>query len=732
MFGTQMHLATFIFICLEIVILFYLVIYRLARPDDKKTYLNIILISLLIVYNVTGGLLPDSNLPGSSFFQNCIAYATGFITPCFFPYYVLHAFGLEKMRFHAYKGVFLFLIIPYFIFISVYAVSNDLDFSKNLLVIPILYAIWVIVTLAHAIHHKYEHRISNDTSREEAVILFLSISPWLAVPVIDYFNLGQLMEALVTNLGFLLLLGFQMKGHLKAFRVEHEKLLDSEQQLLVWNSSLKEEVEKRTRELDRLNQQKVNTFINLAHDIKTPLTLINNYLDDYIKKTAPDDELNIIKLYVDRLSRNITNLLDIQKFEKGYELYNHQVIINFSDTLSSSLILFKQYALRKNINIQGKIEPDIYIKADPAAINRVINNLLENAINFSEEGGAIFITLKQLSEKIILSVKDEGIGIFPNMHKRIFEPYFQILRNKNNSQGLGLGLPIVNKVIVELNGEIRINSNPYLSPGTEFVIILNQYLIQKGDTVLKEVDLNSIHGHDLQELSIADYDFGKKSVFIIEDNISMLNYLSKKLLLKYNVHTACTGHEALQMLKKLEKLPDLLIIDVMLEKVSGFELAKIISNHPKYKYLPFIFLTASSSMKDNLQGLMLGAIDYIHKPFSIHVLLHKIEAILLNAERQRNSSLENDAHHSGSLHGTIPFDHKQLFEENCILYNLTSREKEISTLICAGRRYKEIADSLFIAEKTVAKHVQNIFEKLGVTNKVELIHKLEHKPKTSS
>ena len=99
--GTQMHVATFGFICIEIVILFYLIIHWLARLDDKASYLNIILIILLITYNVTGGLFPDSNMPGSFFLQECIAYGTGFITPCYFPYFVYKGFDLEKMRFHA-------------------------------------------------------------------------------------------------------------------------------------------------------------------------------------------------------------------------------------------------------------------------------------------------------------------------------------------------------------------------------------------------------------------------------------------------------------------------------------------------------------------------------------------------------------------------------------------------------------------------------------------------------
>src|SRR5204863_1152652 len=105
LYGTQMHIITFIFVCIELVIFCYLIIYRLARPDDKIASLNIVLIFLLITYNITGGLLPDPSMPGSYFVQETLAYATGFITPCYFPYYVYRAFELEKMRFHAFRGV---------------------------------------------------------------------------------------------------------------------------------------------------------------------------------------------------------------------------------------------------------------------------------------------------------------------------------------------------------------------------------------------------------------------------------------------------------------------------------------------------------------------------------------------------------------------------------------------------------------------------------------------------
>jgi len=211
--GAQMHLITFLFICIETVILFYLLIYRLARPDDKNTWLNVILIVVLLFYNLTGGLLPDSNLPGNYYLQMSIAYFTGFMTPCYFPYYVYHAFSLDKMKFHAYKGVFIFLVFPYLVFVLLFVISGKIETAKNLLIIPVVYALWVIITLVNAVRYKYKNNFVTGGAKEEVAVLFFSLTPWVGLPVIDYFNLGQAIEATTTNTGFLLLLasgkGFQ-------------------------------------------------------------------------------------------------------------------------------------------------------------------------------------------------------------------------------------------------------------------------------------------------------------------------------------------------------------------------------------------------------------------------------------------------------------------------------------------------------------------------------------------
>jgi signal transduction histidine kinase/DNA-binding NarL/FixJ family response regulator len=723
--GTQMHIITFIFVSIELVIFFYLLIYKLSRPDDKSAFLNLILIALLIIYNVSGGLLPDPNLPGSIFIQEIIAYGTGFITPCYFPYYVYNAFSLEKIKFHVFKGVFLCLILPYFLFVFVYAATNNLDIAKNLLAIPMLYAVWIIYSLAKAIKNKYGNVSSNKESKEEAAVLFFSITPWIGLPIVAYFNLSQDAEELITNPGFLLLLALQVNSHIKQFRTEHQRLIDSELRLLNWNASLQNEVEKRTRELEKANEQKTNAFINLIHETKTPLTLINNYLEEYIINNNPSQELDIVKRNLDKLSSDIVNLFDLEKFNKGFAIYNHNLVCNFSEILKDSVILFNQY--RSSIEIKSTIEDNIFIQADPLSINRIINNLLENSIKFSNRHSIIEVTLKREGGTFQFSVKDSGSGIPVDVQAKVFEPYYQITNPKNNTQGMGLGLPIVKKIIDDLNGNIKIISNPKIAPGTEMLISLNQYTVDANEIFISKVVLKTV-ATTKEELKIEEafFDEEKQTILIVEDNITMLNYLFKKLNEKYNTYAALNGNDALKKLKELKTLPDLIVTDIMMDKFDGYDFAKIISKSSSYSHIPFIFLSSKAAFNDKLHGLKLGAIDYVPKPFSISELLQKIDSILSYAEKQKRA-IWNKAFSVINSNNNLPKRDTSagVFEQNCELYHLTTREKDIAKLICQGHRYKDISESLFIAERTVTKHAQNIFEKTQVSNKIELINKLE-------
>ncbi len=313
--GTQMHLITFAFVCIELVILFYLIIHRLARPHDKISYLDIFLLLLLIVYNVTGGLLPDPQLPGSYFWQNSIAYATGFMTPCYFPYYVYHAFGLKKMKFHAYRGVFLFLMLPYLLFMIVFGITGNLSDAKNLLILPVSYAIWVMITLTSA--------TKMETS-ENRIVPFLGLAPWVCLPVIDYFNAGQAVEASITNTGFLLLLVQHLRRNIQQLKDEHQRLIASEKQLLSWNEKLQEEVEKRTKELERLTTEerilegcRQYQLTNREKEIATFIYRGNSY-----KQIAES-------LYISErtVTKHVQNIFDKVKVSNKLELLNKLGIV---------------------------------------------------------------------------------------------------------------------------------------------------------------------------------------------------------------------------------------------------------------------------------------------------------------------------------------------------------------------------------------------------------------------
>lgn len=731
-FGTQMHIVTFIFVSIEIVIFFYLIIYKLARPDDKITLLNIILIFLLITYNITGGLLPDPNMPGSFFTQEVIAYATGFITPCYFPYYVYKAFGLEKMKFHAYRGVFLFLVISYIIFIIVFAVSDSLQTAQNVLILPVLYALWVIFTLVKAIKYKYGNLLTSKESKEEVAVLFLSLTPWVGLPIIDYFELGQVVEASVTNTGFLLLLALQVSRHIKQTRIEHQRLIESERQLLNWNTNLQNEVDKRTKELERANEQKTNNFINLVHETKTPLTLVNNYLEEYINKYGSVEELEIIKGGVDKLTRDVISLFDIERFTKGIDVYNHNQIANFTEIIKSSLVLFEYYCKKQIISCHKNIEENVFIKADPNAIDRIVNNVIENAIKFSNNEGKIEISLETIGDKIHFSVKDAGIGIPPDFQKKIFEPYYQINHKKTGLQGMGLGLPIVKKVVDSLGGQIHIRSNPAETPGTEVTIILNKHVLAENEVPASSPLESKFRIPNVERFEIVDSPYfpNRPSILLIEDNKAMLHFLSKKLSGKYNIFCSLNGADALKKLHELRVIPDLILSDIMMDRMDGFAFAKAISEQEEYNHIPIIFLTAKSTPTDKLKGLRLGAIDFIPKPFSFEELNQKINTILKNIGNQKRAILNSSIANLKNLNRVNPapedvkFSAK--FEQNCKLYNLTSREIEIVKLIIKGAKYKEIAKTLFIADRTVTTHIQNIFEKIGVSNKVEMINKLSN------
>jgi len=496
-------------------------------------------------------------------------------------------------------------------------------------------------------------------------------------------------------------------------------------QLKKYTNNLEKKVAQRTKELLKANKQKTRFFINLAHETKTPLTLIKNYLEKYISDKGIDSDLRIIKYNIDKLLKDMINFLDSEKLLKGKLFYNNDQIINISEILENKILIFKEVAFKKNININFEIQKKIFIKIDPYGFDRIINNLLDNSLKYTDENGIIDIKLKSINNKIVLNIKDTGIGISENYLKNIFDPYFQLSHKKRGNQGIGVGLSIVKQILDKIGAQIEIKSK--VNKGSEFILYFNKCNIPFDNEELKDNNFNFNIDSDviLIDLKEGKYDSSKNNIFIIDDNIEMLSFLQLSLWDKYNVYFAKNGREALDKIKSIPT-PEIIISDIMMDELDGYQLITKIKNIYEYNDIPFIFLTAKSTSEDKIKGLLRGAVDYIYKPFLIEELIAKIDSIISDKKIQKEKNInliKNKVFNALKINNIKNntagdfLDYDKIYKK----YGITKREKEIITFLLQGLFNKEISNELNISIRTVEFHIHNIYKKFNVENKIELI-----------
>lgn len=227
-FGTQIHIITFIFIVLELGMFIFQLFYYLFRPQDNNRLLYLILLFLLLFYNITGGLFPDPKIHIPVSIQEMIAYGSGFLMASYFPYYFYRAFDLKSLRWHSIYGVPLFLMSPYVIFfIIIYSIDGDLNLVlKYGMIIPLIYAIILLYVIFQAI------RKSNLTNRNnhrywEEVAMYCAITPWAALAVFGIVESSQVIEVLCTNTGIICISILFIYRSIKEARLEYQRLLAS-------------------------------------------------------------------------------------------------------------------------------------------------------------------------------------------------------------------------------------------------------------------------------------------------------------------------------------------------------------------------------------------------------------------------------------------------------------------------------------------------------------------------
>ena len=374
------------------------------------------------------------------------------------------------------------------------------------------------------------------------------------------------------------------------------------------------------------SEAKLQFFTDISHEIRTPLTLIIAPIEKLIEKTNDIKTQSIYKIIqrnANRILRMINQLMDLRAVEKGklklklektsLEEFIKQIMESFEDLAETKHIQFKLIS-------ENKI-PQIYIDKD--CIDKIIFNLLSNAFKYTPSEGCITIYLRLKELEVEIRVEDTGTGIEKEEQAFIFDRFYQVLdKNANTKMGTGIGLHI-SKMMIELHhGSIRVESEP--DKGSKFIVTLP--LNEKQYSRDFPVSDSSFIIENKEKPDIDKKTALSHSILLIEDDMEILNYVSKELSGKYTIYTSNNGKDGLN--QALILLPDIIVSDIVMPEMDGLTLCRILKTNEKTCHIPIIILTAKTSMEQQIEGLEMGADSYIPKPFNLKHLETQIDKLI--------------------------------------------------------------------------------------------------------
>ncbi|MBE9488896.1 MAG: response regulator, partial [Bacteroidetes bacterium] len=396
------------------------------------------------------------------------------------------------------------------------------------------------------------------------------------------------------------------------------------------------------KRLKEVNQLKNTLFTNITHEFRTPLTVIKG-MTDSIKSNLENNQDDDLENSLDLIDRNsdgllhlINEMLDLAKIESGsMELNLVQAdSIPFSKYLTQS---FHSLAEEKDIDFSVHCEIEhLEMDLDVNKFTAIVTNLLSNAIKFTSQGGKVDVHIDKIQENntnlFSLKVRDSGLGITKEEQLHIFDKFYQVDSSSSKLQkGTGIGLSLVKEFVELMNGTIEVESargkgsifsvkipitnNAVQSDGSE---LISASSISKSNSVL----FDTIEGQSLNEV-----DKNLPLVLIVEDNIDVAHYIKTCLKEKYQTLHANNGVIGIEM--ALEKIPDIIISDVMMPEKDGFEVCASLKTDELTDHIPIIMLTAKATFEDRLTGLSHGADAYLTKPFEKAELLTRIDQLIL-------------------------------------------------------------------------------------------------------
>lgn len=417
---------------------------------------------------------------------------------------------------------------------------------------------------------------------------------------------------------------------------------------------------------EQISEAKLQFFMNLSHELRTPITLITSPLEKLLSEPSKNHEIyKLIYRNAQRILNLVNQLLDIRKIDKGY-MSIHFEETDFIPFINDAMTVFNYHANSHNIQLTFEhAMPELKAWIDVNQFDKVLINLLSNAFKYTAEAGHINIKLElthttEGNEMVQLSVEDTGIGIDEDKTKLIFERFYQINNLQTNINfGTGIGLHL-SKLLVEMHhGTIRAERRMDVEHGSRFIIRIprcnhndneNQVTTDASSKPQIATPYQSankgewMEEAEKQEDSFDEFSKKKPNILIVEDEKDIRVYLRSELSSDFNITSCKNGKEALTFILKNEV--DLVISDVMMPEMDGIELCKAIKKNSNTYYIPVILLTARSTIENKLEGLEIGADAYIEKPFNMTLLKGSIINLINNRNlirRRKNSEDKIDS-----------------------------------------------------------------------------------------
>jgi DNA-binding response OmpR family regulator/two-component sensor histidine kinase len=355
-----------------------------------------------------------------------------------------------------------------------------------------------------------------------------------------------------------------------------------------------------------------------------------------------------------KLLRLVNQLIEFRKIEKGIPDNLYIQHCNLVNLLHEVYNFFKPMADSRQIEFKLNATPEIIMAYfDPDKMEKIIFNLLSNAFKYSPDNSVISITAFErentnAEKEVIIEVKDSGVGIAKEHQEKVFERFFQIKQLRTQSTG-GIGLFMAKAMIEQHDGTIELDSEEGNGSCFRLVLPQNSELAanaEKSEKWKPEDSITSLvqpedatFGNILHDTSFSEVDKSKPHVLVVEDDADLKAFLCTGLSKHFNVACADNGMEALEKIEA--NTPDLVLSDIMMPEMDGFELCTQLRNDLNFSHIPVIFLTAKTMHEDQVKGLKLGAVDYIYKPFNMVSLSLKIYN-LLNLQKQKQERLRTE------------------------------------------------------------------------------------------